>query len=276
MDVQLASGIYIGLLQHARWKPTLHQFSYSVFMAYVDLDEIPTLCSRSRFWSCQGFAPFWIRRQDYFGNPELSLKQAVIEKVQQSLGFVPTGPIRMLTNPRCFGLRMNPITLFYVFDASGTKLDAILAEVTNTPWDNRHVYSIDYRQQAMEQPQEFSKALHVSPFMQMQQKYRLKSNLPDKGLRIRLQNIAVSDAMQREELGKDRKTFEATLQLSRAECTSAVLNSMMWRFPWMTAKVLGGIYWQALKLWLKGARFYNSPKQNNQQEKFVNDVEQRL
>ena len=256
---QLASGIYTGLLQHARWKPAVHQFSYSVFMAYLDLDEIPELCSRSAFWSCAGFAPFWVRRKDYFGDHAVSLKQTVIDKVEQELGFLPKGPIRMLTNPRCFGLRMNPITLFYVFDAEGEQLDAVLAEVTNTPWDKRHVYTLDYRQQSINQALDFSKVLHVSPFMQMQQKYRLKSNLPSEDIRIRLQNFAISSAAQMEEMGSERKTFEASLQLKRQECTGAVLNGLLWRFPWMTAKVFCGIYWQALKLWLKGAKFYSSP-----------------
>lgn len=256
MHQQLASGIYTGLLHHARWKPKQHQFQYAVFMAYIDLDEIPALCSRSLFWSHTKIAPFWIRRKDYFGDPNESLKQAVYQKVQQELGFQPNGPVRLLTNPRCFGLRMNPISVFYVFDSSGSQLLAVLAEVTNTPWDKRHVYAIDYRNNPSTKPREFNKALHVSPFMPMQQKYRWQTNLPTQNIRIRLQNFAISETPQLEELGAERKTFEALLLLNRQECTTPVLTSLLWRFPWMTAKVFAAIYWQAIKLLFKRATFY--------------------
>jgi uncharacterized protein len=223
-------------------------------MAYLDLDEMAAVCDRSRFWSCEGPAPFWIRREDYFGDPELPLKMVVINKVKETLGFLPTGPVHMLTNPRCFGLRMNPITVYYVFDPSGQALQAVLAEVTNTPWDRRHVYVLDYRDQAINASITFAKSLHVSPFMPMQQHYRWRCNLPAESLRILLQSYALG-APQLEEVGS-RKCFEALLDLRREACSARVLNRLLWRFPWMTAKVLGGIYWQAIKLWCKGARFY--------------------
>ncbi|MBB3169323.1 DUF1365 family protein [Simiduia aestuariiviva] len=254
----LASGIYTGELWHARWAPKVHQFHYRVFMAYLDLDELEALCKRSPFWSCRGPAPFWIRRADYFGDVQLSLKEAVLQKVQQTLGYCPAGPVRMLTNPRCFGLRMNPITVFYVFSGDGQQLDAVLAEVTNTPWDKRHVYVLDYRQQRPDESVTFSKDLHVSPFMPMQQQYRWRTHLPGASVRIVLQNFAAG-APQFEERGGNRKVFEALLRLDREPAESSVLNGLVWRFPWMTAKVLVGIYWQAMKLWLKGARFYSSP-----------------
>lgn len=252
----LASGIYTGQLMHARWAPKAHRFSYQVFMAYLDLDELGALCSRSWFWSCTGPALFWIRRQDYFGSPAVSLKQAVLDKVEAELGFRPEGPVRMLTNPRCFGLRMNPITVFYVFDACGEQLLAVLAEVTNTPWDKRHVYVLDYRRGAADQWVSFGKQLHVSPFMPLQQYYRWRTHLPGQDVRIVLQNHAVGDT-QPEELPRTRKVFEANLVLQREPASRSVLNRLVLRFPWMTLKVMAAIYWQALRLWLKGAIFYN-------------------
>ncbi|UTA48637.1 DUF1365 domain-containing protein [Simiduia sp. 21SJ11W-1] len=253
---QLASGIYSGRLMHARWAPKAHQFQYKVFMAYLDLDELDALCARSPFWSCTRAALFWIRRQDYFGDPAISLKQAVHNKVHAALGFRPMGPVRMLTNPRCFGVRMNPITVFYVFDKKGEQLEAVLAEVTNTPWDKRHVYVLDYRAAAVNQWVTFGKELHVSPFMPLSQYYRWKTHLPGDDVRILLQNFAVGEA-QPEEVARTRKVFEAQLALVREPATSRVLNSLVLRFPWMTLKVAAAIYWQALKLWLKGAKFYS-------------------
>lgn len=225
-------------------------------MAYVDLDEIEALCSRSLFWSCRKWSPFSIRREDYFGDATVTLKQAVYEKVRENLNFVPQGPVRMLTNPRCFGLRMNPITVFYVFDLAGENIVAVLAEVTNTPWDVRHVYVMDYRDGTASTEKHFGKELHVSPFFQKQQKYIWQTNLPAQLLRIHLQSVAVSEEPQLEELGPMRKSFEAVLVLQRQACSGKNLTRLLWRFPWMTGKVLFGIYWQALNLYLKGARFY--------------------
>lgn len=251
----LASGIYSGRLMHARWAPKAHRFSYQVFMAYLDLDELDLLCGRSCFWSCTWPALFWIRRKDYFGSPAVSLKQAVLDKVESALGFRPAGPVRMLTNPRCFGVRMNPITVFYVFDASGVALQAVLAEVTNTPWDKRHVYVLDYRRSAADQWVSFGKELHVSPFMRLQQFYRWRTHLPGNDVRIVLQNHAQGD-LQPEELPSTRKVFEASLVLQREPASRSVLNGLALRFPWMTLKVVLAIYWQALRLWIKGAHFY--------------------
>lgn len=256
---KLASGLYQGQLHHARFAPRHHQFSYRVFMLYLDLDEIDSLCARSWAWSCRYFAPFWIRRADYLGDPALPLKEAVYREVEQRLGVRPEGPVRLLTNPRCFGLRMNPISVYYLFDAAGDQLEFVLAEVTNTPWDQRALYLLDYRRQRADRWQVFGKSLHVSPFMPMAQEYHWRTDLPARQLRIQLQNRACGAAVQREEVGESRKVFEAALVLRRQACDAANLNAMAWRFPLMTAKVLFGIYWQALRLWLKGARVYSHP-----------------
>lgn len=260
----LASGIYCGKLMHARFAPRFHRFQYQVFMAYLDLDETRTVCARSWAWSENHFAPFWIRRKDYFGDPQKPLKQCVYDEVEAQTGVRPQGPVRLLTNPRCFGVRMNPISVYYVFNTDAETLEFIVAEVTNTPWDERALYVLDYRQRAPDARVHFSKAMHVSPFMPMQQEYRWNTNLPGQGIRIHLQNLAVGSETSLEERGQERKCFEALLNLQREECTSRTLASLVWRFPWMTMKVVWGIYWQAFRLWRKGAHFYSNPEAPDQ------------
>lgn len=253
------SALYVGQLAHRRWAPRAHKFNYPVFMVYLDLDEVEKICARSWLWSCRGPSLFWFKRSDYFGDSDISLKAAVYQKVEAELGVMPSGAVRMLTNLRTFGLRMNPITVYYVYSAENA-LEYVLAEVTNTPWDNRHVYVMDYRQVDMATTQRFAKELHVSPFMPMQQHYLWKTDLPSTRLRIQLDNIAVSTAAQTEECGEQRRTFAAVLALKREALSRSNMRSISWRFPWMTAKVAVSIYWQALKLWCKGAIFYGYQK----------------
>lgn len=259
--MDLASGIYTGKLMHARFAPRFHRFQYGVFMAYLDLDEIDQVCARSWAWSSRWPAPFWIRRKDYFGDPARSLKQCVYDQIEAECGVRPNGPVRLLTNPRCFGVRMNPISVYYVFNEDASRLAFVLAEVTNTPWDKRALYVLDYRQRTADARVDFAKTMHVSPFMPMQQQYRWWTNLPGDAIRIHLQNLAIGNENLREETGAERKCFEALLNLQREESTRSALTSLVWRFPWMTMKVILGIYWQAFKLWRKGAHFYGNPAQ---------------
>lgn len=269
----LASGIYTGKLMHARFAPRFHRFQYDVFMAYLDLDEIDQVCARSWAWSSRRFAPFWIRRKDYFGDPQRPLKQCVYDEVEAACGVRPSGPVRLLTNPRCFGVRMNPISVYYVFDDDAATLDFIVAEVTNTPWDQRALYVLDYRQRAVDTRVDFAKSMHVSPFMPMQQHYRWQTNLPAEAIRIHLQNLAAGSETLPEETGGERKCFEALLNLQRQECTAPALTSLVWRFPWMTLKVVWGIYWQAFRLWRKGAHFYSYPEMSDSALKSINSKE---
>ena len=118
----LASALYVGTLSHARRRPRPHAFSYSVYMAYLDLDELPGLGLRS------------FRREDHLGDPARDLAGEVRDRVERELGIRPRGPVRLLTNLRTFGYVFNPVSLYYCFDEDGTTLRAILADVTNTPW----------------------------------------------------------------------------------------------------------------------------------------------
>src|ERR1700733_2144973 len=173
------SRIYKGWVEHRRTAPREHRFRYRLFMLYLDLAELPGLFDGTPFWSSAKPALAWLKRSDYLGPPELSLDEAVRCLVAQRTGRRPQGAIRLLTHLRYFGIRMNPVSFYYCFDAAGGKLETIVAEITNTPWDERHQYvlEVDAAHGRLKRF-EFDKAFHVSPFLPMDMRYEWSFNQP--------------------------------------------------------------------------------------------------
>lgn len=244
------SAIYEGRVLHARRAPKRHQFEYSIFQMYLDLSELDTVFRGRWLWSTDDPALAWFRRKDHFGDPKQPLQDCVRALVEAETGVRPDGPIRLLTHLRYFGYVMNPVSFYYCFDEDGERVDAIVAEVRNTPWGETHCYVVhgpfeDEHTQAFE----FEKAFHVSPFMPMEQKYRWAFTAPGQSLRI---------AMASQEDGKT--VFTAAIAMSRREIGRRSLARVLVAYPAMTMKVIGAIYWQALRLWLKGVPFHSHPK----------------
>jgi hypothetical protein len=245
------SAIYEGTIRHRRFVSQQHGFGYRIFMMYLDLAELPDLFDGHPLWSARRPAPAWFRRADYLGDPAVPLHQAVRDVVQHSTGRRPTGPVCMLTHLRYWGYVLNPITLYYCFDAAGDRLEALVAEVTNTPWGERHAYVLAAPQGAGSSRglrQELPKAMHVSPFMGMDLRYAFRAPLPGRRLLLHIEN-----RMQ------GRTGFDATLYLRRRPLTRGSLTAVLWRYPWMTARVLAGIYGQAFRLWRKGLPVHDHP-----------------
>jgi DUF1365 family protein len=242
------SAIYKGSLRHRRFYPREHKFSYQVFMMYLDLDELETVLELSPWWSEKPWRPARFERRDFLGNPGIPLGEAVRNRIFQESGEWHTGPVRMLANLRYFGFNMNPITCYYCFDED-EKLKTIVSEVTNTPWKERQSYVLKCDPDKRIQRIKFSKEMHVSPFNPMDMTYRWSSNNPSKILSLNLET---------EHLGK--RHVDATMALKRREIDAASLAGILVEHPWMTAKVLTSIYWQALKLGIKKIPLHSHPK----------------
>jgi len=230
----LASAIYSGTVAHARKAPRAHAFSYRMYMLYLDLGELPGLGLRS------------FRRSDYLGDPSRDLAAEVLDRVEAALGFRPAGPVRLLTHVRSLGYVFNPVSFYYCFDPDGETLRAVVSEITNTPWGERHAYVLPAGPQGADSS--FDKAFHVSPFYPMEQTYRWSLGAPAGSLRVEMVNL---------EGGAE--VFRAVLAMRRHAFSPAALRRATLLQPFMAWKVHAAIYWQALRLWVKGTPFHVHP-----------------
>jgi len=249
------SCIYRGTIRHRRRTPVAHEFRYRLFMMYLDLAELPTALDGRWLWSARRPALAWFRRADYLGDPQVPLDQAVRDLVEQRTGERPAGPIRLLTHLRYFGYRQNPVSFYYCFDATGDHVEAIVAEITNTPWGERCAYVIPAPAFGAAHRLRARKIFHVSPFMPMDLGYDWRFSAPEKRLAVHMENLRGTDRL-----------FDATLVLRREPLTGPALAMALVRHPFMTAAVAAGIYWQALRLWLKGVPFHPHPSKRTSDE----------
>lgn len=250
------SAIYAGQVRHRRFHPKPHAFQYGLFMVLLDLDELDTVFSKRWLWSTRWFNLAWFRRKDHLGDPQKPLVNEVRRLVCKHTGHTPQGPIRLLTHLRYFGYCFNPVSFYYCYDATGARVETVVAEVNNTPWGERHCYvlpEIMNRGHARHKRYAFSKHFHVSPFMEMALDYDWRIAAPGEQLAVHMQNHKPAEA-------HSHKVFDATLVLNRLPITGINLAKVLIQYPAMTIKVTAGIYYQALKLWLKGVPFYDHPK----------------
>ncbi|QNK73105.1 DUF1365 domain-containing protein [Variovorax sp. PAMC28562] len=254
------SALYPGRVMHQRMRPARHRLAYRVFSLLIDLDELPELAQRLRFFSLNRFNLFSLHEADYGarkgkdGNGH-NLRQRVDEQLTAA-GLLAGGPIRLLSMPRILGYAFNPLSVYFCHLPDG-ELQAILYEVNNT-FGERHSYliEVDKDQRALSTQgvpidQHCAKEFHVSPFLGLQMDYGFRVQAPHVDQPEMRLDITASDA--------DGPMLFARLDAHRRVLNDAALLLAFFSHPLLTLKVVGAIHWEALRLWVKGVRLHVRP-----------------
>jgi DUF1365 family protein len=241
-----ASCVYEGRVRHRRLDPVHHELGYPLALMYLDLAELPGVFDGHPLWSARRPAPAWFRRSDYLGPADVPLDESVRALVEERTGERPEGPVRLLTQLRYLGYAFNPVSFYFCFDAAGEHVRAVVAEVTNTPWGERHAYVLDRPADDAGRVMEtsFAKAFHVSPFMGMNHTYDWRLTEPGDQLVVHIDSERAGEIV-----------FDATLSLERRPLASSVLV----RHPAQTMQIVTQIYAHAVRTAAKGGRYHPNP-----------------
>lgn len=247
-------GLYVGRVRHARHAPRAHVFTYPVFQAFLDIDRIPEAMAVSRFTSYDRWNWASFRLRDHFGDPSRPLRERVAAEAASAGVPLPDGPVYLLTNLRYLGYCFNPVSFFYCYDGGG-QLRTVLAEVSNT-FGETHNYWLTEREAVPRAAAgagdvlryRTPKVFHVSPFMPLEQEYEFALTPPGDRLVVHI-GVVESGA----------RMLDATIDLRRRPWAARDIRRTLARYPWLTAKVIAAIHFEALRLWLKGVRYRPHP-----------------
>ncbi|MGN6587414.1 MAG: DUF1365 domain-containing protein [Solirubrobacterales bacterium] len=247
-----ASAAYEGWVRHRRFEPVEHEFRYRLFLMYLDLEELPEVLDPYPLFSARRPALARFRREDFMGDPRRPLAECAREAAEEATGTSPAGPVRLLAGLRCFGHSFNPVSFYYCFDSAAERVEAVVADVQNIPWGERRPYVLARgKRRGTVLGDELEKTLHVSPLMGMDQTYSFRAGEPGARLSVHI------ESRPRE---SSAKSFDATLNLRRRELSRRTLAGLLARYPAMSLQVVAKIYAQALRLRLKGAKYYPHPE----------------
>ena len=271
-----ASAIYEGTVRHRRNAPKVHQFDFRFFMLLLDLDEIDSVFKWQPFWSTKRWALCRFKANDHlkqFGTTD-NLRARVLAALDANGVRHPIGPIRLLTQLSYLGYTMNPVSFFYCYDPAGEKIEAVIAEVNNTPWGEQHLYVIRAEQlksSSTIRSGSVKKEFHVSPFFDLAMNYRMAFSAPDKTLAVKIENHSIaSDPPGLVSKDCSKKFLDVTMKLRRRKLTGWSLNGLLIKYPAISIQVVAGIYWQAMRLYLKRIPFVPHP---NKAGKLTKDME---
>lgn len=239
-----ASALYRGRVTHTRAFPRRHRLSYGIWYVLLDLDELPELDRSILGFTFDRPGPVSFRSADH-GPRDGSPLRPWIEGHLATAGIdLEDGPIRLLCFPRVLGYVFNPLSIWFCHHRDGT-LRALLYEVSNT-FGESHAYLVPTEPSLPGETvrRSFDKELFVSPFIDMEARYEFRTRVPDDRMSV----------VVREDVAEGR-VLTAVLRAEREPLTGGRLARAFVRTPLLTLKVIGGIHWEALKLWRKGAPY---------------------
>ncbi len=246
---EAAAVLYPGEVMHQRLKPFGHRFSYTVFSLLVDIDRLDEVDRMSPLLSVNKPNLASFRESDQTQSEDEKLRPYADRLLAEAGLETPAARILLLSYPRIFGYVFNPLSVYFAYD-DADELVALIYAVRNT-FGERHTYV------ALIEPGDLSNAgvrqtrakrFHVSPFIGMDARYHFRIMPPGKAVRLRIHETEKGEAL-----------LAATFSGHARSLATPALASCLLRIPFMTWKIMAGIHWEALKLWLKGARFHKSP-----------------
>ncbi len=244
-----AAVLYIGKVMHARLRPISHRFTYRVISLLIDLDRLEEADCQSHLFGVNRAAFISFRESDYGKRDCGSLSKYVRRLAAEHGTDLADGSIQLLCYPRMLGYTFNPLSIYFCYAASGD-LVLLIYEVRNT-FGETHSYILPVPStpaRGGEIRQRQVKEFYVSPFMPMETQYHFRISTPAERVGVRI--------LQTDQEGP---LFAATFSGRRRELTSRSLLAAFAAIPFFTLKVVLGIHWEAVQLWLKGASIVPKP-----------------
>lgn len=243
----LKPAIYRGHVFHKRFLPRNHQFTYGLSMVMLDIDRLADSFTGSRWWSLEKFNLISFFRKDYLGRKSGDLKTAVQQQIFKKTGQRFAGKVFLLTQPRYLGFVFNPVSFYFCYNEKD-ELAYLLADINNTPWNECHCYVLTAQSSSNEVSARFDKAFHISPFMPMDMQYDWQFGITDDALTVHMKLFR-----------QGKEQFHADMSLRPEPLNKANMAELPKRYPMQTFRIVGRIYWQAMKLWFKRTPFYSHP-----------------
>lgn len=255
----LEQGFFIGTIRHHRYFPKSHLFNYEMYWSLLDLDLIDANCEKYRYLSNESWNILSFRKKDFFTQDQKTNKASIQKLILDKTGTHFNGKVLLLSHLRFLGFNFNSVSFYFCIDQQG-KLEHIVAEITNTPWGERHPYLLSCNE-SYERDDcyifNFNKEFHISPFVSMDMDYQWLFKIEDDQLRIHMKANTLQNNAE------NKKIIDVTFTGKQLPLSQSNLNRMILKHPFQPLKMVWRIYWQALKLWLKKTPFYSHPKYVN-------------